>query len=86
MATVDRPGGRLMVLASIPESIRQVAGEVAPDPRPVGVVLVRGVTPYMKEIPIRSPSQYNENRVGCYRKLSLLRSALATVSSYLIHT
>ena len=86
MATVDRPGGRLTVLACIPGSTRQVAGEVPPDPRPGEVVLVRGVTPYMKEIPIRSPSRYNENRVCCYRKLSLLRSALATVSSYLIHT
>jgi hypothetical protein len=45
-----------------------------------------GATPYMKEIPIWSPSRHNENRVGCYRKLSLLRSALATVPSYLIHT
>ena len=42
MATVDRPGGRLTVLASIPGSTRQVAGEVAPDPRPVGVVLAPG--------------------------------------------
>jgi hypothetical protein len=45
-----------------------------------------GATPYVKEIPIWSPSRYNENRVGCYRKLSSLRSAFATVASYLIHT
>jgi hypothetical protein len=39
MATVDRPGGRLMVLANIPGSASQVAGEVPPNPRPVEVVL-----------------------------------------------
>jgi hypothetical protein len=86
MATVDWPGGRLTVLAGIPGSTREVAGGVAPDPGPGEVVLVRGATPRIKEIPIWLPSRYNQNRVGCYRKLSLLRSALATVPSYLIHT
>jgi hypothetical protein len=86
MTTVDRPGRRLTVVASTPGWTRQVAGEVPPDPDQWKWFSLRGASPYMKEIPIWSPSRYNENRVGCYRKLSLLRSALATVSSYLIHT
>ena len=42
MATVDRPGGRLTVLANIPGSTIQLAGEVPPNPRPVEVVLAPG--------------------------------------------